>query len=74
MAAFGFWIWMLIDCLLRSDERFPGQGKNSKLIYALVIILTNIIGAFIYLFMVKLKEPKPLPESNKDRPEENKPS
>jgi hypothetical protein len=72
LAAFGFWLWMLIDCFLRSDERFPSQGRNDKLIYILVIILTNIIGAFIYLFLVKLKAPKQLPPSTEDKSEENK--
>jgi hypothetical protein len=53
IAAFGFWLWMLIDCLLRSDEAF--RGKNDRLIWTLVIILTNFVGAFIYLFVVKLR-------------------
>lgn len=34
--------------------------------------LTNTIGAFIYLFMVKLKAPKQPPASTKDKSEENK--
>jgi hypothetical protein len=72
LAAFGFWLWMLIDCLLRSNERFPSRGRNDKLIYTLVIVLTNIIGAFIYLFMVKLRAPKQLPASTEDSSEENK--
>jgi hypothetical protein len=70
LAAFGFWLWMLIDCLLRSDERFPNQGRNDKLIYTLVVVLTNIIGAFIYLFMVKLKAPKQPPASTEARSEQ----
>jgi hypothetical protein len=73
LAAFGFWLWMLIDCLLRSDEHFPSRGRNDKLIYTLVVALTNIIGAFIYLFMVKLKAPNHLPATTENRSQENKP-
>lgn len=43
---FGFWIWMLIDCL--SNE--PSQG-NDKLVWALVIIFTHGLGAAIYYFV-----------------------
>ncbi len=48
------WVWMLVDCLSRKDEDFPGGGANDKLIWALIIILTNALGALIYLVMVKL--------------------
>lgn len=38
-----FWIWMLIDCL----KNEPSIG-NDKIIWALVIIFLNGIGALIY--------------------------
>ncbi len=54
LAAFGFWIWMIVDCAVRT---FPGQ--NDKLIWMLILILSNIlagagwIAAIVYYFMVK---------------------
>ena len=40
----GFWIWMLIDCAVHE----PAAG-NEKVVWILVIILTNWVGALIYL-------------------------
>jgi hypothetical protein len=56
LASFGFWCWMLIDCLTRRYENFASGGQNAKLIWALVIILANLVGALIYLFVIKLRE------------------
>ncbi len=47
------WLWMLIDCLKRPDDRFAIGGTNAKLIWVLVIIFTGIIGALIYYFAVR---------------------
>ncbi len=57
LASFGFWCWMLIDCLTRRDEDFASGGQNAKLIWALVIILASLVGALIYLFVIKLSKP-----------------
>jgi membrane-bound ClpP family serine protease len=46
VAAFGFWIWMLIDCITKE----PSEG-NDKLIWILVIAFTHFIGAAIYYFV-----------------------
>lgn len=43
---FVFWVWMLIDCL--KNESSTG---NDKIIWALVILLLNGIGALIYYFV-----------------------
>ncbi|QDV53804.1 PLDc N-terminal domain-containing protein [Gimesia fumaroli] len=45
-----FWIWMLIDCL----KNEPSVG-NDKIIWALVIIFLNGIGALIY-YLVRRPE------------------
>ena len=50
LCAFAFWIWMLVDCLTK--ERPEG---NDKIVWVLVIIFTNIIGALIY-FLVRRPE------------------
>ncbi len=46
LAALAFWIWMLVDCL----QNEPPEG-NEKIIWTLVIVLTNWIGALIYYFV-----------------------
>lgn len=50
------WLWMLIDCLKRPDDKFAIGGNYAKLIWVLVIIFTGLIGALIYYFLVKRKE------------------
>jgi hypothetical protein len=44
--AFAFWIWMLVDCL-----KFESSEGNDKLVWVLVIVLTNWVGALIYYFV-----------------------
>ncbi len=43
---FAFWVWMLVDCL-----KYESSEGNDKLVWALVIVLTNWIGALIYFFV-----------------------
>jgi prolipoprotein diacylglyceryltransferase len=45
-----FWALMLADVIKR---KFPNE--NNKIVWMLVVILTGIIGAVIYYFMVKRK-------------------
>ena len=40
------WIWMIIDCATRE----PSEG-NDKLIWILIILLTHLLGALIYLLV-----------------------
>ncbi len=42
----GLWIWMLVDCATKE----PDTG-NHKVTWVLVIALTHIIGALIYLLV-----------------------
>jgi len=44
---FIFWIRQFFDLMARSDSTFP--GKHDKLIWAAVILLTGIFGAFLSL-------------------------
>jgi hypothetical protein len=39
----GVWIWMLVDCLTKERE------GNTKLVWALVILLGQVVGAVLYL-------------------------
>ena len=41
-----FWIWMLIDCATKESS----QG-NDKVVWIIVIALTHLIGAVIYLLV-----------------------
>ena len=49
IALLTLWIWALIDCAMR---RFDG---NDKLIWILVILLANWVGALIYIFVGRSK-------------------
>lgn len=46
LAMLAFWIWMLIDCI----KHEPDEG-NTKLVWVLVIIFTQLLGAIIYYFV-----------------------
>jgi hypothetical protein len=48
LLAFIFWIWMLVDAVTRRFE-----DNVEKIIWVLVIIFANIIGALIYFFVIK---------------------
>lgn len=49
------WVWMLVD-LLKRDEKDFGPGTNNKIIWLLVILFTNWIGAAVYYFMIYNKK------------------
>jgi hypothetical protein len=40
------WVWMLVDCVTRESD----QG-NTKLIWVLIILFANFIGALLYLLV-----------------------
>ena len=44
------WIWVLVDCATKE----PSEG-NDKIIWILVILLGQLIGALIYLFIRRPK-------------------
>ena len=46
MVGLAFWIWSIIDCATKE----PSDG-NDKIVWLLVIILTDWIGALIYFFV-----------------------
>ncbi|WMW23395.1 PLDc N-terminal domain-containing protein [Methanolobus mangrovi] len=49
-----FWLSMLIDCLQRSEDNFPLPGQYEKLIWSLILIFLNAIGAILYFSLVLL--------------------
>ena len=50
VVGFVIWILMLVDCVNRKFKK-----KDEKIIWVIVIVLTGIIGALIYYFVVKRK-------------------
>jgi hypothetical protein len=57
------WVVALIDVLQRSDTQFPGAMKgmsnaNERLVWILVVLLGNGIGAIVYYFVVMQPYPR----------------
>ena len=48
--SFIFWLWMLIDCAKRDFFK-----PNDKIVWVLIIVFIQIIGAIIYYFIIKRK-------------------
>ncbi len=46
LASFVFWLWILIDCAMKESN----QG-NTKLVWILIILMINMLGALIYFFV-----------------------
>jgi hypothetical protein len=46
LALLTFWIWMLVDCL-----KHESKEGNDRLVWALVIVFTELLGAILYYFM-----------------------
>jgi len=45
-ALIGFWIWMLVDCVTKESS-----VGNDKIVWILILLFTNWIGALIYFFV-----------------------
>jgi hypothetical protein len=48
LAAFGVWVWALIDAIKTPDGTFRA---GTQLIWVLVILFGNLLGAIIYLLV-----------------------
>ncbi len=48
LAAFGFWIWTLVDAIRVKDDSSYRAG--SKVVWVVVIALTGFIGSVVYFF------------------------
>ena len=56
-----FWIWALVDCLLRPEESYENMfgTLSPKLVWALILFFGQLIGAIIYVFVAGTrKNPK----------------
>jgi hypothetical protein len=45
-AGFLLWLWMLVDCATKESN----EG-NTKIVWTIIIVFTNIVGAFVYLLV-----------------------
>jgi hypothetical protein len=63
LALFGFWVWMLVDCV-----RNQSISGNERVVWVLVIVLTHFLGALIYFFAGRTSrahaQPPPLPHAS----------
>jgi len=59
IAALVVWIFALVDCIQVPDDAMYQSG--TKLIWVLVIVLTNVIGAIIYLAIGRPEQGTPRP-------------
>lgn len=50
-----FWIWMLVDC---AQRKF--RNDVEKILWIVVIVLGGLLGALVYLIVVKLTNPQGL--------------
>jgi hypothetical protein len=41
-----FWIWMLVDCLMKESS-----DGNEKIIWGIVIAFTHVLGAALYFLL-----------------------
>ncbi len=48
-----FWIWMIVDCVQRDFKK-----KDEKIIWLLIIILVQVVGASVYYFVIKREADK----------------
>lgn len=51
-----FWLWMLVDCLNRTRDKFPHSEEHEKLIWILILIFLNFIGGILYFLLVKARD------------------
>ena len=55
LAAFAFWIWMLISAIQNR-----GLSDNDRIIWVLVIVFLHVLGSIIYFFVGHPKRLTPL--------------
>lgn len=60
IAGLVLWIWALVDCVQVPDDSMYQSGN--KLVWVLIIVLLNWIGALLYLVIGRPRGPRPKPE------------
>ena len=59
--ALAFWVWMVVDCATR---KFYGVDK---IVWILILIFLNILGAFIYFLAVYIRKDKVIVKERRGR-------
>lgn len=57
IAGLVLWIWALVDCVQVPDDSMYQSGN--KLVWVLIIVFLNWIGALLYLVIGRPREPRP---------------
>jgi len=52
-----FWVWMLVDSIVRETWEFPGAQPNDKVVWVLLNALVQPVAVFYY-FLVYRKIPR----------------
>jgi hypothetical protein len=49
-----FWLWMLVDSIIRNPEEYPTESSNEKLLWIVLMVVFQL-AAIAYFFMVNRK-------------------
>jgi len=49
-----FWVWMLVDAILRDPSEYPASTENSKIVWVILIAVVQFV-AIAYFVMVYAK-------------------
>lgn len=58
IASFVIWVWAIVDIATRPDDKFPKTMENAKIVWLLIVLFTQLIGAILYYFLVYRVAPK----------------
>jgi hypothetical protein len=51
-----FWVWMLVDALLRPERDYPSGGSDEKLVWILFMLFAHVASvAYFFLVLRKVK-------------------
>lgn len=66
IAGLVLWIWALVDCIQVPDDSMYESGN--KLVWVLIIVFLNWIGALLYLLIGRPRGPRPSSGSGPSAP------
>ena len=46
LIGFTFWLSVLVDCAMKESDR-----GNTKIVWIIIIVFTNLVGALVYFFV-----------------------
>jgi len=62
VVSIAFWAWMVVDCATRKFK-----GDVDKIVWILILIFLNLLGAFIYFLAVYIRKENPNPVPQRSR-------